>query len=266
MDEFHAGGAGAVEQDPGDERARAHGQVGAAHDRVQVRAGRGQPPAVVHVAVERREALLPVAVDVVGEVVAGLLGRLEEGLEQRARRRPALQDQRALVAAPPPAAGQAGLHLLEVRQAVRVVPGRHARVGGPALVVQRVAALEDHPVDAARAAENLPAGVVDLAPVHERLGLRLVLPVVEPVPDRVGQRGGHVDEHVPRVIRPARLEHEHAVRRVGAEPVRERAARRAAADDDVVVVLCAHDCLLLLSPTEHPGKARPQGPPGGPPR
>ena len=118
------------------------------------------------VAVERREALLAVAVDVARELVAGLLDGLEERVEQRARRRAALEHERPVAAAVLVGAGEARLHPLEVRQAVGVVPRLHARVGGPALVVERVPALEDHPVDAARAAEHLAAGVVDPAPVH----------------------------------------------------------------------------------------------------
>ncbi len=165
-------------------------KVRPAHDGMQVRAGGAEPPAAVDVAVERRETLLPVAVDVVGQGVAGLLHRLEEGPEQRARRGPSLEDKRPLVAAPFAAPGEAGLHLLEVRQAMRIVPRVHARVSRPALVIQRVATLEDHPVDAAGAAEHLPPGVVNLAPAHERLRLRLVLPVVEPAPDGIGQGGG----------------------------------------------------------------------------
>ena len=89
-------------------------------------------------------------------------------------------------------------------------------VGAPPLVVQRVAALEDHPVDAARAAEHLAAGVVDPPPVHVRLGLGLVLPVVEATADRERQRGRHVDEDVPQVVGAAGLQDEHPVRRVGA--------------------------------------------------
>src|SRR6266850_1537511 len=34
-------------------------------------------------------------------------------------------------------------------------------------------------------------------------------PVIELVPDREGQRGRHVDIHVPVVVRPAVLQHEH---------------------------------------------------------
>jgi hypothetical protein len=113
-----------------------------AADRVQVRARRAEAATAPDVAVETREPLLPVPVDVVGARVTGLNGRREKRIEQRVRRRPALQDKRPALAAPLVRACEAGLHALEIRQAVRVVPGLHARVGGPALVVERVAALE----------------------------------------------------------------------------------------------------------------------------
>ena len=83
---------------------------------------------------------------------------------------------------------------------------------------------------------TLPAGVVDPAPVHERLGLGLVLPVVVLVPDRERQRRRHVDEGVPRRSRAGRLRARgrtwtgRALRRLASS-----AAGRAAADDDVVV-------------------------------
>ena len=121
-------------------------------------------------------------------------------------------------------------------------------VGAPALVVQRVAALEDHAVDAAGAAQHLPAGVVDPAPVHVRLGLRLVLPVVEAAPDRERQRRRHVDEDVPEVVGAARLQHQHAVRGVGGQAVRQGAAGRAAADDHEVVPVAASWPVILPDP------------------
>ena len=240
-----AGDPVALHDQPGDHRERVHVEVLAAHHRVQVGAGRAEPAAAVDVAVEGREALLPVAVHVVGERVPGLLDGLEERAEQRAGGRPALEDQRAAAAAPRVGAGQAGLHPLEVRQAVRVVPGLHAVVGRPALEVERVAALEDHPVDAAGAAEHLAAGVVDLAAVHVRLGLGLVLPVVEPVADRVRQRRRHVDERVELDVAAAGLEHQDRRTGVGADPVREGAAGGSSSDDDVVV--SAH---ALASPSD----------------
>ena len=65
----------ALEAHPGRHRQRLDVEVLAVPDRVQVGAGRGEPAAAVQVAVEPGEALLAVAVDVVGERVAGLLRR-----------------------------------------------------------------------------------------------------------------------------------------------------------------------------------------------
>ena len=237
---LHARRPRPVEQDLVDHRARADLEVRAVHDRVQVGHGGAVATAVVDVAVERREALLLVAVDVLRQRVAGLCARLEERLEQRARRRAALEHERAVAAAPLVRAREARLHLLEVRQAVGVVPVLHALVARPALVVQRVAALEDHPVDRARPAEHLAARVVDAPPVHARLGLGLVLPVVEAVADRDRQRGRHVDEEVELPVGAARLQDEHLGGGVGTQAVGERAARRTPADDHEVVALISH--------------------------
>ena len=207
-------------------------------DRLQVRlraALRRRPS--VDVPVERREPLLAIAVDVVGQVVAGLLAGGEERREQRVRGRTTFQDERPVVAAPRVVGRgrQAGLHLLEVGQAVGVVPGLHPGIGRPALVVERVAALEDLAVDARRAAEDLAAGVVDAPAVHERLGLRLVHPVVVAAADRERQRRRHVDEDVEPVVGPAGLETRTRVPGSTRQPIGQRAPGRAAADDDEVV-------------------------------
>ncbi len=231
----------------------------ATHDRVQVGPGRGEPPALVHVAVEGREALLAVAVHVLRQRVAGLLDGLEERAEQWVRRRAPLEDERTRPASPHVVrpGREAVLHPLEVRQAVGVVPGLHAAVGGPPLEVHRVAPLEDHAVDAAAAAEHLAARVVDPPVVHVRLGLGLVLPVVEPAADRERQRRRHVDEDVPRVVAAARLENEHPGRAVGGQPVRQRAPGRPSADDDDVVPLTCHVDDPFAAP-ERPARARPR--------
>ena len=251
--ELDADRARALEDDLRDEGAGGHGEVGPAHHRIQVGARGGQPPAPVDVPVEGGEALLPVAVHVVGELIAGLLNGGEERTEQRVGGRAPLEHQRPVVTAERVllVGGQAVLHPLEVGQAVRVVPLGHACVGRPALVVQRVAALEDHPVDAARPAQDLPAGMVDAPPVQVRLRLAFVLPVVEAAADREGERGGHVDERVPDVVRAARLEHEHPRARVGGQPVRQGAARGSAADDDEVI-----GAAMALSSHSPPGRSR----------
>ena len=241
-----AGGPVALEEDPGGEGPGDEVEVGPLEHRVQVGLRRAQAPAPVDVAVEGGEALLAVAVDIGGPGVAGLLGGFQEGLEQGVGGRPPLQHQRAPVAAvgAPAAAGgraavvvtgQALFHALEVGQAVGVVPALHAGVGGPALVVEGVAPLEDHAVDAGRAAQHLAPGVVDAAPAHVGLGLGGVLPVVEAVADGERQGCRHVYVHVEAPVPPARLQHEHRGGRVGAEPVGQRAASRAPAHDHVVV-------------------------------
>ena len=205
-----------VEQHPRGQRERLHGEVGAVHHGVQVSPRGGQAPAVVHVAIEGGKALLPVAVDVRGQRMAGLLHGGEERVEQRAPSGTALEHERAVVAAEGIVGlrGQAVLHALEVGQAMGVVPRLHPLARGPALVVERVPALEDHAVDAARSAQHLSARVVDTAPAHVWLGLRSVLPVVEAVADGEGQCRGHVDEHVPRPVRAPRLEDQDAVTRI----------------------------------------------------
>ena len=100
---------------------------------MQVRPRGGEPAPPLDVAVERGEPLLAVAVHVRGQLIAGLLDGLEEGTEQGARRRTALQDQRPGVPAELVVrrGREAVLHPLEVGKAVRVVPGLHPRIGGP---------------------------------------------------------------------------------------------------------------------------------------
>ena len=224
----------AVEPHLRGQRQRLHVQVAAVSDGVQVGARGREPAAAVQVAVEPREPLLAVAVDVVGEVVAGLLRRLEERAEQRVVGRALLEHEGPVATAPLVGADGAvdqhpGLHALEVRQAVGVAPLLHAGLRGPPLVVHRVAALEDHPVDAGGAAEHLAACVRHPASVEVRLGVGLVAPVVEPVADRERQRRGHVDERVDPPVGPAGLQDQHAGAAVGGDagwPGRTRPSRR----------------------------------------
>ena len=235
LDHFDTHGTVAFEHEASDEGAAADLEVGAGSHRMQVGAGGTEAMPPEDGSVEGREALLAIAVDVIGERIAGLLHGLEERLAEGVCRGTALELERAV--APPPLVGarQARLHPLEVRQAVREVPAAHAGVGAPPLVVERVAPLKDHPVDAARAAKDLSPGVVDAPVVHARLRLRFVPPVVEAIADRERQRSRHVDVHVPRVVRAPGLEHEHSDRSILAQPVGQHAASRTAADNDDVV-------------------------------
>ena len=221
---LHAHRPVALEDDAVDVRTAANGEVGATQHRMQVGPRRRQPPSPVDVPVEGSEALLAVAVEIGGQLVAGLLHGFEEGHEQRAGGGSPLQHQRTLTAPVLVGAGQARLHALEIRQAVAVAPTLHAVGGGPLVVVGRVAALEDHPVDGAGPAEHLAPGVVHTAAAHVRFGLGLELPVVEAIADGKCQRRGHVDEDVPAPVASPGLQDQHTVGGVGAQPVGECAA------------------------------------------
>ena len=123
---------------------------------VQVGTGSRQAPGAVHVLVESSKALLLEAIDVVGPAVAGFLTGLQPGVEQWCRRRAAFHRERAvvtpqfgtLVGVEVGAGAEAGLHALEVREAVLVAPRLHAGDAAPLVVIHRVAPLENHAVDA----------------------------------------------------------------------------------------------------------------------
>ncbi len=209
----------------------------------------------MNVPVKCVEALLSVAVHVVGQGVAGLLDRLEEGTEQRTGRGATLKDQRAVAAAPVVLPCQAGLHAPEVGKAVCIVPGLTARGSRPAVVVHRVPPLEDHPVDARGTTENPAAGVVDPAATHLWFRLRLVLPVVEPVANAEREGSRHVDEHIPPVVGTTGLDHQHPVRGVGTETAGQGTAGRTPADDyKIVVVRCL--ATHLRTSLEQPSRTR----------
>src|SRR4051794_36344583 len=76
--------------------------------------------------------------------------------------------------------------------------------------------------------------------VHIRFRLRLVAPIVELAADRVGQSGRHMDENIPQIISPARLQHQHLVTWVGAQPVRQHTPSRPAANDDRIELWVIH--------------------------
>ena len=123
---------------------------------------------------------------------------------------------------------------------MRIVPGVHPGEPGPLLERHRVGSLEHHPVDRARPAEDLSPSVVDATPVHERLRLGPITPVVEPVTDREAVRRRHVHVRVECVVGTPRLQHQHAARRILTQTSAEHGSRRTAADDDEVIRLIFH--------------------------
>ncbi len=153
-----ADGALAAEQDAVAQGVGDDGQVGPAAGLVQVAAPGGGATALrgdgpVHGA----EAFLLVAVEVIGSRVAGLHAGLDHRMEQRvvAGLRRGHAD-RAVAAMVVVGTDVPGFRLAEVRQAVEVAPVLEARLLGPAVEVQGVAADVAHAVDQRGAAQALP--------------------------------------------------------------------------------------------------------------
>ena len=231
-----ADGLLALEEDLGGESAGADLEVLAIHIGVEVSAGSGPALAVLNITVERSEALLAVTVDVIGQVVAGFLHRLEQGLEELGGSRTAGEVQRAIVAtARVIRLGRSGgFHAVEVRQAVGKVPVLHARVLAPLLIVHRVTALVDHAVDGGRSTKDLAASMVDAAAVHLRLRIGLVHPVIVLCTDWERETGWHVNEQIPQGIWAASLKDQHAGVLVFGQACGDDGACGATANDDYV--------------------------------
>ena len=155
-------GTGAVEQPPGRPgRASSRVRFEPVEHRVEVRPGGAQPPTASHVLVEGGEPLLAVPVDVVGAAEPRLLARRRA----RPRRAPMSAGPRSSSSGPsPPRHSSTPARQVSIRlkygQAVGVRPVGHAGSLRPLLVVGRIAALEDHPVDRRRPTEHLAPGVV----------------------------------------------------------------------------------------------------------
>ena len=246
---LHADGLGALEEDAGGFRAGAELQIRALQGWVQVCASCGETTALVDVRVEGAEALLAVAIDVRGVVVACLLHRLKESLEQRRIGRTALHTQRAVVATARVVlvGAQRIFHALEVRQDMVPTPVFQPLGVAPLVVVHRVAALVDLAVDGGGTADDLAAGVVDATTVHLRFRLGFVLPVVVLVADWEGERRRHVNVEIPEGVHAAGFEYEHLLSVVCGQPVSQHRAGRARANDDDVAVF---DCGVAILFTE----------------
>ena len=140
-----------LEEDARDKSTGFDSEIGARAHRVQIGARCAEPASLMNVAVEAGKPFLPIAVDVVGERVASLLHCCKKRLKEGADCRSPFQHQRAAAAPKVVLHGQASFHPFEVGQTVCIVPALHPGVSAPAFVVERVAALKDHSVDAAGA-------------------------------------------------------------------------------------------------------------------
>ena len=119
-----------------------------------------------------------------------------------------------------------------------IIPFYHARVFAPLLIIHRITALEDHPVDAAGATQDFATPMINTAVIHVGFGFRLIHPIVMFVANRDGEGGGHVDKNIPEGIIPPCLNHQNAMVGVFAQAVCQDAPCRTTPDNDCVIMCC----------------------------
>ena len=239
--QLDSGRAAPFDQHPRDMRAGLQVDVAARHRRAQHRARGGLAPAVADQPLAAAVTFRVRAVKVGAGGELQLAQRVHEGVVEPVRVRHDLHVHRARC----PVEHALGIVLVvlgagEIGQHFGVGPAGRAQVR-PVVVIGRMAAEIDHPVDAARAADHSPARHRDRPPGHARLRHRGKAPVGRLPPDRGGDEGGHMDERMGVV--PAGLDH--AGGAVGSlpQPRRQRRARRARAHHDVIEFRCDHEAL-----------------------
>src|SRR5690606_38097933 len=189
--------------------------------------GRGPSQTLALIDVEIARALVVAAVEVVDARDAGLLRGLGPSVENLPAH-PRLLDA-PLTASGMDAVESIGLHrplvLVLEKERKPVVP-RPTRIAelAPVVVVAGLAAHVDHAVDGGAAAQDLPARILQLAPVQPRLARRLEAPVDPRIPEAVEIPDGDVDPHI--VVLAARLEKKNTNVRIRRQPVGQHATGR----------------------------------------
>ena len=193
----------------------------------QIGVGRGPATALPDRLLHRAEAFLFLAVIIVGRLIARLFARLDKGFEQGVFARATADMQRAIGAAPvgvaPVAAVMPAFHAFEIGQHIGIAPA----VGPllfPVVIVHRVPAHIDHPVDRRRSADHLATRGRQTTVIQMRFGFGLEPPVVGFHVHRIGQGRRHLDERAR--IAATMFDHHHLAPCRG-QAVRHRAARTA---------------------------------------
>ena len=224
---------GAVEQDTLRQHPGNDLQVRALARRCEEGIGRRLPSPAGDVHLHRAEALLLVAIIVLGHRVAGLLTGGDKGIIERVQQ-PVIAIANADFATPAAIAvlpKTRALEALVVGQQAGVVPALRAGLF-PLVQIARTAANEGHAVDARRTAEHLAAWAVHDPAVQPRLGVGPVAPVELVLGHGDGQRRRHLHENRP--VAAAELQHGDPDIRVFGQPGCHDGAGGTAAHDYIV--------------------------------
>jgi hypothetical protein len=194
------------------------------------------------------EAVLLGAVEIVVEAVTGGKTCLDEGVEERVlAARPA---HRQLAGLPMELVAPLDMTLgpAEERQDVGIGPAGRSHLR-PAVIVMAIAAHIDHAVDRRGAAERFATRPIDAPVIELRLGLGVVMPIVDPRMHELAHQHGQRDQRM--AVRSARLDEKNLEIRIGRQPVGDHAPRRSGANDDVVEDRLRHPG-LTRRPVRHP--------------
>jgi hypothetical protein len=210
-------------------------QVGAMTRRLEVGVRRRGAAAVTDRILTASETFVLRRIVVLGDRVAGCLGRIHPGGEQRVPGTGPLHADGAAAAAIRRLAVLPGLEFLEVRQDLRIGPALRAATR-PTVIIATVAAREGHDIDRGGAAQHFAAHRFDPPVVQLRLRFAVITPIEHAALVHAAQAQRHMDIRV--IIAGPGFQQQDAGAAVFAQPVREDAAGRAAADNHVVIFAC----------------------------
>ena len=229
--EAHAGGAALRDRHPVDRGAGDDAQIGAVHRRAQEGVGRAPAPAAPlrHLKIARPQIVAAVEVGGFGHAI--LAGGQAETVEQIPAQPLPLDPYLAACAM---GGARPILMILRPHEIGQDIVPAPADIAGlpPAIIIGGLAAHVDHAVDRAAAADHPAARIGDGAGAKAGRRLGLQAPV--------GARIAHAikiadrDLYPQPVILAARLQQQHAVARIGTQPVGQHASRAARAQDDII--------------------------------
>ena len=229
---FDTGGAPSLEQHAGGERVRHDMQIAAPACVFQIRRRRRGTHPAPHRGLVIARAFLRGAVEIVVARIARFDRGRDKGLGERMLVAHVGHAERPAGAVEIVSAALVVLGFAEVRQHVIVAPAGIAELA-PVIEVLGLTADVDQSVDRARAAERLAARRDDVAAVTLRLRLGLVAPVVTPVGEQLAVAERNVQPWM--AVSGTRLQQQHAMPSGCGQPVRQDAAGAAGAHDDVIV-------------------------------
>ena len=233
LDKAHAGGAAALDDQAIDMDMRLQPQVRSLQRRLEEAARRRPAPSALLVDMEIADAFIVAGIEVGNFLDAHFLRGLADRIEDFPGQPWGLDTPAAAGAMMRAVAEEVIFKPPEHRQHVVIGPALQPELA-PVIVVGGLTAHRDHGVDRRRAADHLASRVGQRAAVEARLALGLEHPVRARIAD--GEEIADRDVKPDPVVLAAGFEDQHALARIGRQPIGEDTSGGARADDDVVEI------------------------------